>query len=80
MGRQAVAHLGDDVQVRLGIEQCAESDPYHHLVVGQNDAQPVHGRDRSGSRARTTNPCSGSGPAVRTPPTRLARSVIPRMP
>jgi len=64
----------------LDEQERPQADADHRLVIGENDAQPTHRTEASGSRARTTNPRPGSNPAVRVPPRATARSVMPRIP
>jgi hypothetical protein len=65
---EAVACLGDDLDVRFTGKQHAETRADHRLIVGDEDAD-THGRPpSSGRRAFSTKPPSGAVPAVSSPP------------
>jgi hypothetical protein len=73
---QAVAGLGDDVEVVLGREDEPEAGADELLVVGDDDADRI-GRGHAdtaapagvrGSHAATRNPPAGRGPASSSPP------------
>ena len=88
-GRIAVGRLGDDLDVRLCLEDHAEPCPNQDLVIGDHDAK-ASGRSRayrsltgagsSGSHARTAYPPPNLGPASNRPPTSDARSRMPTRP
>ncbi len=73
-----VRGLGDDPQVRLGVEDGPQPDPDQFVVV---DDQHVHAHPSApiGSRTRTRH-TSPSTPAVTRPPSNSTRSRIPISP
>jgi len=79
-GLVPVRGLADDLDVGLGRQDHAEAGPDQCLIV--DDEYPDrHGAVvASGSRAATTNPPSGRGPASSSPPSIVTRSRIPTRP
>ena len=79
-GGGAVFGLADELDVLLGLQQHAEAEPVHLLVVDQ------HGPDRHGSplrigrTARTRNPPPDRSPVSRVPPWEATRSRMPTRP
>ena len=74
----AVDRLAHHVDVRLRVEQRAESGAQQRLVVGEQYLD--HEGSRIGNVAVTTNPPDGPGPAVSVPPSATARARMPAMP
>ena len=78
---RAVAGLGDDLEVRLGVEHVAQPAADHRVVVGEQDPR-LQRRviARSPAAARRAAPRAACRPAARPrarPPTSRARSRMP---
>ncbi|GIE72882.1 hypothetical protein Apa02nite_089900 [Actinoplanes palleronii] len=74
----AVARLGHDLEVVLGVEQSSEAAADQRLVVDQQD--PDHDVPSTGSSAWTVKPPSSRGSARSSPPRAVTRSRIPSRP
>ena len=80
-GRPAVLGLADHLHLLAGLQQHAESEPVHLLVVDQDDPDGhAPSRVRTGRTARRANPPPGRGPALRVPPWAAIRSRMPVRP
>jgi uncharacterized membrane protein YbhN (UPF0104 family) len=75
----AVAGLTDDLEVRRGVNEHAETAAYEGLVVGHDNADHP-ATLATGKQARTRKPPSGPGPAANSPPNTATRSRIPMIP
>src|SRR5262249_19522075 len=76
--RTAVAGLGHDLDVVLGIQESADAGSDQGLIVGEDD--PDHAVAVRGSSAATRNPPIGRGSATRRPPSAVTRSRMPISP
>ena len=75
---QPVAGLGDDLEIRLGIEHQTQASAHHHVIVGEQHPGGGHGRPASRSRTDVPSPtalCTSS-----SAPISRARSRIPSKP
>ena len=81
----AVGRLGDDLEVRLGVEDHLQPVAHERMVVGDEDPCDEGDRHRlspppPGTSSRTSTPPSGPGLIATAPPTINARSRMPRKP
>ncbi len=77
----AVGRLGDDAQVRLGVEHVAQPAADDRVVVGDQDARDAAGRSsRRAPRAAPRSRRSRRRPTSSRPPTSSARSRMPPRP
>src|SRR5262249_30638810 len=85
-GLRAVGGLTHQLDVALGIDECAQPHPDERLIVGDHD--PDHRADPAGAAAGpgsgmlawTRKPPPGTGPIVSCPPSDATRSRMPRTP
>jgi hypothetical protein len=75
-----VGGLPDDFDAGLGVEDHSQPGTDDFLVIGHEHADRHVVAPRFGSTASTVQPLSGAGLAVRMPPSRAARSVMPSRP
>src|SRR5215470_7899454 len=75
----AVAGLADDLEVRRGVDEHAETSAHERLVIGHDYADHP-ATSAIGKHARTRNPPSGRGPAANSPPNTATRSRMPMIP
>lgn len=76
----AVGAPASGSQQDLGVEDHAQTCPDDVLVVSDQDSDGHGSPTVKGSEATTLQPRPGSGPARIVPPSRLARSAMPRSP
>src|SRR5262249_40287761 len=82
-GRLAVAGLANHFHAGLGVDQRFHTLAHDHVIVGQEDAQFIHGRAgplSSGMRTYTVVPRPGLDSICNVPPTRATRSFMPSTP
>src|SRR5690606_32373270 len=75
----AVARLPHDRDVRLGLEDQAETGAQQRLVVHQQHPDR-HDPSFNGNLARTSKPPPDFGPTLRIPPQSATRSLTPTTP